>query len=192
MHFTLALLPLLASVNAAITILYPTSNTIWYKNDTVALNWTVSDPSTDTYLFRAILSNQDASLLSSPQQIADSTNATATYVRIALPGVPPGQGYKVALVNTTNQSQVFAQSEAFEIQNGIFANQTSTSAIASATSARSSSALPNAQSSQASFPSASAAHSSGAATPGALPSLGLFAQAAALVGLAGGAAAVLF
>jgi hypothetical protein len=74
-----------------------------YRNDTVSLNWTQSDPSTDTFPFRALLSNEDPSILSNPQGIADSSklhgsdrsfeltaaNASATFVRIALPQLRP-------------------------------------------------------------------------------------------------------
>lgn len=75
---------------AAITILYPTTDTVWYKNNTVSLNWTVSDPQADTYLFRTFLSNSDQSLLSGNHTIADSTNATAQFVRVLLGRVPSG------------------------------------------------------------------------------------------------------
>lgn len=47
-----------------------------YKNNTVALNWTQSDPAVDTYLFRAFLSNSDTGILSSAQQIADSSGSS--------------------------------------------------------------------------------------------------------------------
>lgn len=46
---------------------------MWYKNDTVALNWTQTNPATDTYFFRTLLGNQDASLLSTNQSIADQS-----------------------------------------------------------------------------------------------------------------------
>jgi hypothetical protein len=50
---------------------------------------------------------------------ADATaNATATYVRILLPGVPSGGGYIVSLVNTSNPAQQFARSEEFKIEDG--------------------------------------------------------------------------
>lgn len=75
---------------AAITILYPTTDSVWYKNNTVSLNWTISDPQTDTYLFRTFLSNADQSLLSGNHTIADSTNATAQFVKILLGRVPSG------------------------------------------------------------------------------------------------------
>jgi hypothetical protein len=96
-------------IPAAITILYPTSQTVWYKNDTVQLNWTVSDPTTDTYLVRVFLSNQDQSLYAGNNSIVDGSesglipmpsttwlkadliaNATATFVSIKLPNVPAG------------------------------------------------------------------------------------------------------
>ncbi|ADV23322.1 hypothetical protein I315_05623 [Cryptococcus gattii Ru294] len=125
------------TARAAITILYPTTDTIWYKNNTVTLNWTISDPQTDTYLFRTYLFNTDQSLLAGNHSIADSTNATSQFVRILLTNVPSGQGYTVSFVNTTNEAQVFATSEAFQIADGEVANSTTTASSTTATSSSS-------------------------------------------------------
>ncbi|KGB76543.1 hypothetical protein I307_04603 [Cryptococcus deuterogattii 99/473] len=136
-RLTIFALTFALTARAAITILYPTTDTIWYKNNTVTLNWTISDPQTDTYLFRTYLFNTDQSLLAGNHSIADSTNATAQFVRILLTNVPAGQGYTVSFVNTTNEAQVFATSEAFEIANGEVTNSTTTASSTTATSSSS-------------------------------------------------------
>ncbi|ODO05570.1 hypothetical protein I350_04626 [Cryptococcus amylolentus CBS 6273] len=121
LNLSLVALSLAATTNAtaAISILSPGHGAIWYKNSTVSLNWTLTDPATDNYFFRAYLSNKDSSVLEGNHSIADSTNATAEFVWILLPQVPASEGYTVNLVNTTNETQVFATSEEFEIQDGI-------------------------------------------------------------------------
>lgn len=55
-----------------------------YKNNTVALNWTISDPTSDTYPFRALLSNSDQSLLDGNHSIADSSESTSPTCRTTL------------------------------------------------------------------------------------------------------------
>ncbi|WVQ66692.1 uncharacterized protein L199_004881 [Kwoniella botswanensis] len=158
-----------ASAQAAISILYPNSNTVWYKNNTVQMNWTLTNPETDTYLFRAYMSNGDQSVLAGNHSIADSTSATAQDVRILLPQIPAGEGYIVNLVNTTNEAQVFATSEPFEIADGIVTTSfTSASSTGAATSATGD--IPNAKttSSQNPFPSStpsSTSSSSSSASP---------------------------
>ncbi|WWC95170.1 hypothetical protein V866_002024 [Kwoniella sp. B9012] len=158
-----------ATAQAAISILYPNSNTIWYKNNTVQMNWTLTNPETDTYLFRAYLSNSDQSVLAGNHSIADSTSASAQDVRILLPQILAGEGYIVNLVNTTNEAQVFATSEPFEIADGIVTtSSTSASSTGSATSATGD--IPNAKttSSQNPFPSStpsSTSSSSSSAPP---------------------------
>lgn len=75
------------------------------------MNWTLSDPTSDTYLFRAFLSNEDQGLFQGNASIADSSelcfppsiskdglgeadqciaNATALFVSILLPRVATG------------------------------------------------------------------------------------------------------
>ncbi|ORY31647.1 hypothetical protein BCR39DRAFT_87787 [Naematelia encephala] len=158
----LAIIP----AKAVISIIYPGGDTIWYKNNTVALNWTTTSPDSDTYFFRALLSNTDQSLLTGNHSIADSTNATADYVRVLLPGIPEGKGYIVNLVNTTNENQVFATSPSFEIQNGIVTNSTSTSSLSGGTATGTSSTtndngdIPNAQPTSSSDPFATTTTSS--------------------------------
>ncbi|ALO69306.1 hypothetical protein CNG03655 [Cryptococcus deneoformans JEC21] len=136
-RFTTLALAFVATAQAAITILYPTTDSVWYKNNTVSLNWTISDPQTDTYLFRTFLSNADQSLLSGNHTIADSTNATAQFVKILLGLVPSGQDYMVTFVNTTNEAQVFATSETFEIADGEVTNSTTTASSTTTTSSSS-------------------------------------------------------
>nr|XP_018261100.1 uncharacterized protein I303_06821 [Kwoniella dejecticola CBS 10117]OBR83258.1 hypothetical protein I303_06821 [Kwoniella dejecticola CBS 10117] len=124
-----------ASAQAAISILYPNSETIWYKNNTVHMNWTLTMPETDTYLFRTYLSNSDQSVLAGNHSIADSTSATAQDVRILLPQIPSAKGYIVNLVNTTNEAQVFATSNPFEVADGIVTTSSTTGSSTSSSSA---------------------------------------------------------
>ncbi|EIW72130.1 hypothetical protein TREMEDRAFT_58286 [Tremella mesenterica DSM 1558] len=169
-----SLLALLATsavmVRGVITITYPVSDTIWYKNDTVNLNWTTTSSDSDTYFFRALLSNSDQSLLSGNHSIADSTNATADYVRILLPGVSSGSGYIVNFVNTSNEQQVFATSQAFQIQDGTQTSQSSSMISATSTVQRQ---IPNGQSSSTtpSFPTTSSTTGAAPRTFASIPGL---------------------
>ncbi|ODN95289.1 hypothetical protein L198_04680 [Cryptococcus wingfieldii CBS 7118] len=146
-NLSLVALSLAATANAtaAISILSPGHGAIWYKNSTVSLNWTLTDPATDNYFFRAYLSNKDSSVLEGNHSIADSTNATAEFVWILLPQVPASEGYTVNLVNTTNEAQVFASSEEFEIQDGIVASTTTSSSSTNSASSTSAGNIPNAK-----------------------------------------------
>lgn len=65
--------PQLTDLPAAISILNPTADTVWFTNNTVTMNWTLSDPTSDTYLFRAFLSNTDQGLFQGNASIADSS-----------------------------------------------------------------------------------------------------------------------
>ncbi|RSH91437.1 hypothetical protein EHS25_009736 [Saitozyma podzolica] len=166
----LPLLALAGSAQAALTILYPTSGTIWYSNNTVTTNWTSSSPTTDTYLIRVDLSNQDQSLYAGNNSIADGINATSSFVTFKLPGVPPGGGYMITYFNSTNPTQALASSQAFTIAAGNVTT-TSTSASASGTAAASSTNnIPNAATtSTPAFASSSAATSSKSAAGPAAP-----------------------
>ncbi|WRT70032.1 uncharacterized protein IL334_007025 [Kwoniella shivajii] len=142
---TIAALTFSASTQATITILYPNSNAIWYKNNTVHMNWTLSDPAKDIYPFRAYLSNGDQSLLVGNHSIADSTPAQHQDVRILLPQIPSGQGYMVNLVNTTDESQIFATSESFEIADGIASTSTTSGSSTSSVTSTVIGDIPNAK-----------------------------------------------
>ncbi|WVQ75595.1 hypothetical protein IAR50_005223 [Cryptococcus sp. DSM 104548] len=147
LNLSLVALSLAAAANAtaAISVLSPSAGTIWYKNSTVSLNWTISDPATDNYFFRTYLSNKDSSVLDGNHSIADSTNATAEFVWILLPQVSASQGYIVNLVNTTNEAQIFATSEEFEIQDGIAASTTTSSSSTGSAFSTGSVNIPNAK-----------------------------------------------
>ncbi|OCF34243.1 hypothetical protein I317_02455 [Kwoniella heveanensis CBS 569] len=164
-HLAITFLALASTAQAAISILYPNSQTIWYKNNTVHMNWTRTEPSTDIYDFRAYLSNSDQSLLSDNRSIADSTNATAEYVRVLLPQISDGQGYLVRFVNTSNEDQVFATSEPFEIQAGEV-HTSSTSGSSTSASSRTGN-IPNAATQATTsnpFPTSITSETSGAGT----------------------------
>ena len=68
---------------AAISVLYPRTDTTWYLNNTVALNWTQSNPAEDTFFFRTILSNEDTSFYGANQSIADQSKS---FPRVVLVG----------------------------------------------------------------------------------------------------------
>ncbi|WWC91924.1 uncharacterized protein L201_006876 [Kwoniella dendrophila CBS 6074] len=159
--FAITALALSASAQAAISLLNPNSATIWYKNNTVEMKWDLTQPDTDTYLFRTFLSNKDQSVLAGNHSIADSTSATAKDVRILLPQIPNGKDYVVNLVNTTNENQVFATSDPFEIADGEVTTST-TSGTSTATSTSATGEIPNAKSttSQNPFPTAATTSSS--------------------------------
>ncbi|WVN89979.1 uncharacterized protein L203_105209 [Cryptococcus depauperatus CBS 7841] len=185
-QFSTLALAFAATAQAAISIIYPNHSSIWYKNNTVSLNWTLSDPATDTYFFRAHLSNKDQSILQGNHSIADQTNATSEFVRFLLPQISSAQGYIVTLVNTTNEAQVLATSEEFEIADG---NVTSTTTSTSNT-ATSSAYIPNGKtitSSSSSNPFATASQGSKSSSSPKLDSgiVGTMTQAGMIMVLAG-------
>jgi len=132
-----------APARAVLTITYPTANTPWFENNTVSINWTSSTPSTDNFLFHALLSNQDQSVLQGNNSIADSINATADYVSILLPKLTPASNYIINLVNTTNQAQIFATSQPFQIEAGTVANTTSSASSGTSGAPSTSADIPN-------------------------------------------------
>lgn len=68
-HLPLPSLPsrLPRSHAAEIAILYPSAGATWYMNDTVPLNWTLTQPETDPKEFRVLLSGGG---MAGPQEIA--------------------------------------------------------------------------------------------------------------------------
>lgn len=65
-------------------------------------------------------------------------NQTNGFVNILLPQVREGDGYTVQFVNETNQTDVFAKSEAFRIEAGTRPNTTSSGVSSSASQTASS------------------------------------------------------
>ncbi|BEI82838.1 hypothetical protein CcaverHIS002_0307060 [Cutaneotrichosporon cavernicola] len=120
----LAGLTLITGAAAEIAILYPYAGATWYMNDTVPYNWTLTQPATDPKEFR----------------LAQEVSSANTQDAVLLPQLNPGDGYSISFVNTTNEAQVYAKSNAFKIEQGI-APTTLSSASASATTATN--AIPN-------------------------------------------------
>ncbi|BEI98405.1 hypothetical protein CcaverHIS631_0307040 [Cutaneotrichosporon cavernicola] len=133
----LAGLTLITGAAAEIAILYPYAGATWYMNDTVPYNWTLTQPATDPKEFRVLLSGGG---MAGPQQLAQEVSSANTQDAVLLPQLNPGDGYSISFVNTTNEAQVYAKSNAFKIEQGI-APTTLSSASASATTATN--AIPN-------------------------------------------------
>ncbi|WOO81029.1 uncharacterized protein LOC62_03G004557 [Vanrija pseudolonga] len=178
---------LATGANAVLSILAPNSATVWYANNTVPLNWT-SAP-TDTFPFRAFLSNSNG-LLPNAQQLANELTASQDYARVLLPQLSFGDGFIVTFVNTTNTSQIYATSEKFKIESGIPA--TSTNLASLATTAASQPVIPNFTPTQAAASSANPfASASASGKPSSGVALGPSAQVAGVVAALSVAAAAL-
>ncbi|KLT44437.1 hypothetical protein CC85DRAFT_18046 [Cutaneotrichosporon oleaginosum] len=126
----LAGLTLLSGAAAEIAILYPSAGATWYMNDTVPLNWTLTQPQTDPKEFRVLLSGGG---MAGPQEIAQQVPSANEQYRLLLPQLNPGDGYTISFVNTTNEAQEYAKSNAFKIEQGIAPTTLSSSGAASAT-----------------------------------------------------------
>lgn len=113
-------------------ITYPHAGATWYTNGSVTLNFTAGEG--DAQHWTVLLTNEDAELLAGPQQILQQLNQTNDFVSIRLPQVREGDGYIVQFVNETNQTDVFAKSEAFRIEAGKLPTNNATSALPSSTS----------------------------------------------------------
>lgn len=85
-------------------------------NDTVPLNWTRTQPETDPKEFRVILSGGG---MAGPQQIAQEVPAANEQYRVLLPQLAAGDGYVISFVNTSNEAQEYAKSNAFKIEQGV-------------------------------------------------------------------------
>ncbi|RSH86435.1 uncharacterized protein EHS24_004690 [Apiotrichum porosum] len=178
-------LALINGANAAISILFPYSGSVWYSNDTVALNWTAA--ATDATEFSVQLSNKDTALLASAQQLADQVYTANEFVHLLLPQIQYGDGYIVSITNRTNTSDVFAVSQSFKIEAGTPSTTTNTASVASASATTGSAYIPNAvttttSSNPFSSTTAAAKSSAGRTTPAAaaLAVLGVVGAALAL------------
>lgn len=98
----------------------------------MTLNYTGGEG--DPQHWTVLLTNEDQELLSGPQQILQQLNLTNGFVNILLPQVREGDGYIVQFANETNQTDIFAKSEAFRIEHGKLPNTTTGSAAPSSTS----------------------------------------------------------
>ncbi|GMK57033.1 hypothetical protein CspeluHIS016_0308730 [Cutaneotrichosporon spelunceum] len=173
----LAALTLVTGAAAEITILYPYAGATWFMNDSVPFNWTVGNPATDAKEFRVLLSGGG---MATPQEIAQEVPASSLEYRVLLPQINAGDGFSISFVNTTNEGQVFAKSNAFKIEPGVTPTTTSSIAIPSATSAINN--IPNASVAPTSAnPFASASAKAGGAAQMAAPVVAAGAIAAAII-----------
>ncbi|BEI90627.1 uncharacterized protein CcaverHIS019_0306970 [Cutaneotrichosporon cavernicola] len=97
---------------------------------------------------------------------------------VLLPQLNPGDGYSISFVNTTNEAQVYAKSNAFKIEQGI-APTTLSSASASATTATN--AIPNVSVAPTANPFASTSAKPNGAAQMAAPVVAAGAIAAAII-----------
>ncbi|KAG1811822.1 uncharacterized protein BJ212DRAFT_1373366 [Suillus subaureus] len=115
-RLTLTCAALLSVVSAQLTITSPGTNDWWVASSANTLSWTCS---TSPYQnFTILLTNSDASILDAPlaiiavQQNYDCSE-TITQQQSAQPA---GTGYVVQFASTLNSTDVYAQSQPFEIK----------------------------------------------------------------------------
>ncbi|KAG2151161.1 uncharacterized protein EDB93DRAFT_1139496 [Suillus bovinus] len=107
---------LLSVVSAQLTVTSPGTNDWWVASSTNTLAWTCS---TSPYLnFTILLANPNSQILPAPLAIIAvqenfDCSKTITQQQSAQPA---GTGYVVQLANTLNSTDVYAQSQPFEIK----------------------------------------------------------------------------
>ncbi|BEJ14846.1 hypothetical protein CspHIS471_0406130 [Cutaneotrichosporon sp. HIS471] len=110
---TFALLANAASALAAISVIQPSKDLWWVNNGINTLAWTGSAPPND---FVVMLSNPDIKLLTTDSAIGSIAQTFMFSLTILPVKWNAGTGYTIKLVNPLNGTEVYAQSEQFEIK----------------------------------------------------------------------------
>ncbi|KIJ63816.1 hypothetical protein HYDPIDRAFT_91819 [Hydnomerulius pinastri MD-312] len=131
-RIALAAAALVGTASAQLTITNPSANSWWVAQSQNTLAWTCNTSPYQNYT--VLLANSNPSILASPlaiiavQQNYDCSE-TITQQQSAQPA---GTGYTVLLASTLNSTDIYAQSEPFEIK-ALGAAYPATTASASAT-----------------------------------------------------------
>ncbi|KAF9491711.1 hypothetical protein BDN71DRAFT_1452405 [Pleurotus eryngii] len=107
---------LVSSASAALTVLTPNANTWWVAQSENVFSWSCSDSPSQT--FTVLIGNQDNKILTQPQAvIAIQNNADCSKaITQQQANFTAASGYFLQLANPLNQTDVFAQSEPFEVR----------------------------------------------------------------------------
>ncbi|KAH8117357.1 hypothetical protein DFH11DRAFT_1724388 [Phellopilus nigrolimitatus] len=135
MHFAKPVLFLLAAASSAlaITINNPSPSGFWVQNTSNTISWSFS--SSDPNPVDITVTNTNSSFLNgvfSIAQFVDLSNGSFTVTNVTL---VVASGYVVNFVNTTNASQIFASSQAFDVKPSGTTPASISSASASSTGA---------------------------------------------------------
>ncbi|KAL9710000.1 hypothetical protein Ac2012v2_007061 [Leucoagaricus gongylophorus] len=128
---------LVAAQDQGLSITLPASNLWWVAKSANTLTWTCrSSPFTN---FTVIMTNTNPSVLSGPQAFISIQQNTdcSKLVTQEQSDYSPSTGYRILLANTLNQTDIYAQSDEFEIK-PLGSAYPMTSSPADATSATSS------------------------------------------------------
>ncbi|KAI5122086.1 hypothetical protein M0805_006068 [Coniferiporia weirii] len=116
MLFAKSVIILLATVSTAlaITINTPSSSSFWVQNTSNTISWSFS--SSDPNPVDITVTNSNSSFLNGVFSIArglDLSNGSFTVTNVTL---VTASGYVVNFVNSTNETQVFASSQPFQVE----------------------------------------------------------------------------
>ncbi|GMK59449.1 hypothetical protein CspeluHIS016_0800550 [Cutaneotrichosporon spelunceum] len=168
----IALLANAASAFAAIQVTQPSKDLWWINNSLNTLAWSGSAPPAD---FVVMLSNPDTKLLTTDSAVGSIAYTYMTSLTILPVQWNPGPGYVIKLVNPLNGTEVYAESEAFEIK-----PEGSTYPTAGVTSAAGTLAATGSSAANATAPSAAATSTkTGGAMANAVPAVAAVAVAGA-------------
>ncbi|EPQ53529.1 hypothetical protein GLOTRDRAFT_17384, partial [Gloeophyllum trabeum ATCC 11539] len=117
-RYTLAAAAALFGVaNADLSILAPGGPNLWWvASSTNTLLWTCKDSQYQN--FTILVANSNPSILSAPQAIIAVQNNydCSKTITDSQSGYPPATGYTVQLANPLNSTEIYAQSQEFEIK----------------------------------------------------------------------------
>lgn len=108
----LSLFPVLAF--AEISITGPSSSAYWVQNTSNTITWSfgAGDPNPVSI----IVTNKDNTTLNGAFSIAESVNVSQASFTTTNVTLRPGSNYQVVFVNSTNLTQVYANSSDFEVR----------------------------------------------------------------------------
>ncbi|EJF60202.1 hypothetical protein BD309DRAFT_1046369 [Dichomitus squalens] len=155
--FKLVALALPIAVANAINILGPSETDFWVQNQTNVITWQFNqgDPSP----IDIVVINSNNATLNGAFSIAQFVNISQQTVTVTNVTLRPGDGYLVQFVNTTNHTDVFANSSTFTVKPP--GSQPGPTAALSSSAASSSATSPSSASGSGSSSSSSSTQSAG-------------------------------
>jgi len=99
---------------ASISVTTPNSSDYWVQNGTKTITWTYT--SGDPSPVSIVILNKDDTFLNGDFSIDEYVNLSLESFTITNVTLKTGSGYQVAFVNPTNQSDVYATSNTFEVK----------------------------------------------------------------------------
>ncbi|KAG7558326.1 hypothetical protein FFLO_02796 [Filobasidium floriforme] len=106
-------LALLGSAAAQFTITSPTSEIFWISDSDNVVSWTGTSPAAQ---FTVFIANPNVNLLTDRTPIVAILDAFRGSYLLNPGALPAGTGYTIQLTDTLNSTNIYAESEAFELK----------------------------------------------------------------------------